>query len=262
MAKNAIKKLIEDFPEYDIKQVIKWEPQDEKDLRCLITMPNIPKPLHGVAPRVVLGDVWWNRTRKVCYLWAKDTCEICGEKPENLRHRHGHELYRVNWRLGETEFVRAICVCARCHLLGVHTGRAITLYGRGNPLFSAEALLDGAEHAFKLIHDYNADHKGKQPIRAYCTFIEYLRHPELEKPMRELIEKYDIKFYAENTKRMAKWGEWRLKIGERYYPTPYANEKEWREAMEEASKKDTDRKVVNHFTGALYDEVDKIIKGS
>ena len=266
MSKNrvssSVRKLIDDFPEYDIKQVIQWKLPDEKDLRSLITMPNIPKPLHGVAPRVVLGNVWWNRARNVCYLAAQDTCEICGAKPEEKRNRHAHELYKVNWRLGETEFIRPVCVCYNCHCLCIHTGRAITLYKKNNPIFPADTLLAGAEHAFTIISSYNADHADRPPIRAYGTWLEYLRQPDLEKPMRELIDKYGIKFYVENPKRMAKWGEWRLKIGEKYYPTPYANEKEWAEAMEKASKTDTYRQVKSPLTGGIFDTIDEIIKNS
>lgn len=228
------------YKEFDVKKKIKWECPTESGAP-LLTMPNIPKELHGVAPRVVLGDRWWNLVRRYCYEKADDTCEICGAKPEQLRNRHAHELYKINYRLGTSEFVRPICICYTCHCLGIHTGRAITLHKQGNPMFPKEALLAGAEHVFKLISDWNKAHPKKSPLRVYATWLEYLRVPELEQPMRELIEKYNMKFYVESDNRRAKWGDWKLIIGDREFPTPYKNEKDWEKAMEEAAKNDTYR---------------------
>ena len=244
--------------EYDIKLVDGWVPPKGDDLRPLIAMPNIPKPLHGVNPRTLLGSSNWNRMRKACYAEANDTCEICGTKPENLRHRHGHEVYEISYSQGTAKFIRVFCVCSLCHLACIHTGRALTLWKQNNPLYPTEFLLQGAEHAFKIISEYNKDHP-KAGLRAYAMFLEYLKHDGLKEPMEKLIKKYDMKFYAEVT-NMVDWGDWKLLIGENEYPTPYQNEKDWEEAMKERSKKDTARMAVNRFDGEVYNELDKIIK--
>lgn len=228
------------YKEFDVKLVTKWTPPEGDDLRPLIAMPNIPKPLHGQAPRTLLGVSTWNHIRKRCYALADNTCEICGDKPENLRHRHAHEVYDIDYEKGTAKFIRAFCICALDHLGCIHTGRAITLFKDKNPLYPREFLLDGAEKAFKTISEYNKDNPGAD-LRAYTTFLDYLRVPELEQPMRELIKKYDVKFYMEDPKKTAKWGQWKLLIGDREYPTPYKNEKTWRQAMVEAGKKDSYR---------------------
>lgn len=250
--------------EFDIKYITKWTPPTDDDLRPLIAMPNIPKPLHGVAPRTLLGASTWNHMRKSAYALADDTCEICGEKPENLRHRHGHEVYEIDYRKGTAKFVRVFCVCALDHLGCIHTGRAITLYKHGNPLYPREFLLEGAEKAFKTIYEYNQDHPGAD-LRAYATFLDYLKVPSLEAPMRVLIHKYDMKFYAEDKKKLAKWNKWKLIIGDKEYPTPYKNEKEWEKAMEVVNQNDSarqlQREMEKKFSGEVYDELDKILKG-
>lgn len=188
------------------------------------------------APRTVLGPTVWNKMRKDCYEKAHDTCEICGECPEDKRKRHAHECYVIDYEKGTCTFIGVFCVCALDHLGAIHTGRALTLWSKGSPLITKEFLLEGAEKAFSLIHDYNKEHKAD--VRLYSTYIEYLKHDELREPMLELIKKYDVKFYSEDPKRMAKWSEWRLLLDGEEYPTPYKNEKAWQKAMEEKTYND------------------------
>lgn len=247
---------------HDVKLVTEWTPPEGDDLRSLIAMPNIPKPCHGLAPRTLLGAQTWDRMRRRAYAMANDTCEICGEKPENLRRRHGHEVYEIDYEKGTVKFVRVFCICSLCHLGGIHTGRAITLYKQGNPLYPKEFLLEGAEHAFKIINEYNKDHPGAD-LRAYSTFLDYLKCDGLREEMEGLIEKYHMKFYEEDSKKMAKWGDWKLIIGNREYPTPYENEKAWKKAMEKQGEKDTARllqkNMEERFSGGVYDELNKIL---
>lgn len=249
--------------DYDIKLVTKWSPPKDDDLRPLIAMPNIPKPLHSQAPRTLLGASTWNHMRSACYAKADNTCEICGDKPENLRNRHAHEVYEIDYKKGTAKFVRAFCVCALDHLGCIHTGRAITLYKQGNPLYPKEFLLEGAEKAFRTIQEYNKDHP-KADLRAYATYLDYLKCDDLRKEMEGLIEKYKIKFYQEDEKKMAKWEDWKLIIGEREYPTPYKSYKEWEEAMKKINENDSARKMQKNieekFSGGVYDELNKILK--
>lgn len=247
--------------DYDVKVVDGWLPPKGDDLRPLIAMPNIPRPLHGVNPRTLLGPSTWDRMRRYCYNKANDTCEICGHKPDNLRNRHGHEVYEIDYAHGTAKFVKVFCLCSVCHLACIHTGRALTLWKKGNPLYPTEFLLLGAEHAFKIISEYNKDHPGAD-LRAYATFLDYLKHDELREPMQKLIEKYDMKFYRE-VDDMVEWGDWKLLIGDREYPTPYANRDEWQATMEEREARDSARimqkNMEGKFTGEVFSEVDKII---
>ena len=246
---------------YDVKVVDGWLPPKGDDIRPLIAMPNIPRPLHGVNPRTLLGASTWNRMRKFCYNQANDTCEICGYKPENLRHRHGHEVYEIDYAKGTAKFVKVFCVCSMCHLACIHTGRALTLWKKDNPLYPTEFLLNGAEHAFKIISEYNHDYPDAD-LRAYSTFLDYLKHDELKRPMEELIAKYNIKFYTE-VEDMVEWKDWKLIIGDREYQTPYTSESEWKATMEERENKDSARllqkKMEESFSGEVYDEVKQII---
>lgn len=255
----SLSKSIQD--KYDVKLIDGWLPPKGDDLRPLIAMPNIPRPLHGVNPRTLLGTSTWNHMRKACYAQANDTCEICGYKPENLRHRHGHEVYEIDYAHGTAKFVRVFCLCSLCHLACIHTGRALTLWKKNNPLYPTEFLLKGAEHAFKIIHDYNVEHPDAD-LRAYSTFLDYLKHDELKGTMEGLIEKYDVKFYTE-VEDMVEWGDWKLIVGNQEYPTPYATKEDWKATFEDREAKDSARilqkNMEEKFSGDIFNEVDKLV---
>lgn len=250
--------------DYDIKLVTEWKcPKKDEDLRALISMPNIPKPCHLLCPRNVLGATTWDHIRRRAYALVDDTCEICGEKPDNLRNRHAHEAYDIDYEKGDMTFVRAFCVCVRCHIFGIHTGRAATLHKAGNPLCPKEALIAGAENAFKIAYEYNKDHP-EADLRLYSTWLDYLKQEDLREDIEGLIEKYQVKFYEEDEKKAAKWGDWKLVMGRKHYPTPYKSYKDWEAAMAEHEDKDTARvlqkNVDERFSGGIYDELNKILK--
>ncbi len=244
--------------EFDIIEVDHWEVPDKNDARIL-TQPNIVYPLHSLAPRTVLGVTAWNHIRKATYAAANNVCEICGGD-----HRiNSHELYNVDYAKQEATFVRTICVDQVCHQYSIHTGRALTLYKQGNPLYTKERLLEGAEHCFTIISSWNREHPGEEPLRVFSAWLDYLKQPDLEKPMRELIKKYDIKFYKVSEKwwNRKRWSNWKLRIGNKWYNTPYADRQAWEKAMA-AKAKDPhdDHGKKSNLSGGVFDEIDKFLK--
>lgn len=246
--------------EPDVITVDKWTAPEKNDVRIL-TMPNIPYPCHLMAPRTLLGNKIWNDMRKHCYEQANDTCEVCGYYPENKRNRHSHELMSVDYANQTVTFERCICLCARCHLQCIHTGRALTMYKKKSPLMTAEMLLEGAEHAYSLVSKWNKEHTDDEPLRLFSAWLDYEKEPELKDKMVELRTKYDIKFYRVSEKwyKDKYWRNWKLVIGNKEYPTPYQDAEDWADAME---KHNTKRKPEfdNPFNGKIYEELDKFIK--
>lgn len=244
--------------EYDVEVIDHWDAPDKNDAR-IIGMPNIPKPLHHINPRNLLGKKTWDAMRRECYADADDTCEICGTKPDDKARRHAHEVYNIDYKTGIATFERCICLCYTCHVLSIHTGRALTLYKNKSPVMSREALLAGVENAFKLASDWNKTHDEK--IKLYGAFLTYLKVPELRADMVDLIAKYKPQFYitTELTTDSVDWGEWRLFIGDREYQSPYQSEADWEAAMAKASKNDTDRKVKTPLKGGVFDDLDKLL---
>lgn len=56
----------------------KFEDKPVRTNPSILLHGNIPKPMHGTAPRVVLGQAWWNKERQAAYASTNYCCEACG----------------------------------------------------------------------------------------------------------------------------------------------------------------------------------------
>lgn len=246
--------------EFDIKTVMAWTAPKENGAP-IIAMPNVPAPLHAVAPRTVLGNSTWTHMRKKCYFDADYKSLISGIDLDGSTTDlkcNAHELYSYDYVHGIAYFERPVCISPIEHNF-IHSGRMLTMYKKGNPLMPKSYLLKVVENGFKTIHDWNVAHPKSRPLRAYATLVDYARTPGISEEIRELIDEYDIKFYKEDDKIMAKWQDWRLKIGKLEYKTPYKDRKAWADAMEQNDKTNHNAALDNVLTGGVFDEIDKII---
>lgn len=164
----------------------------------LLLAPNIPKPLHEVAPRNVLGINWWNRERRACYVSTAFRCLACGV-PKYCASYHqwleAHETYSINYQLGRAVYTGAKPLCHLCHN-SIHDGRL-------------QALLDqGKIHHAKYVAVIQ--HRDKVLAEAG------LYKPSLEERAKQLAGT-----------RMAPWGEWRLVVNGVEYPPKYKSYQAW-----------------------------------
>lgn len=255
--KNKKQKVI-NYKGYNCKLVNKWVAPEDGGAPIL-SMPNVPHPLHGLAPRTILGTTTWNHMRNRCYYEANYICEACGAKVKTeyyedgsvhhqyhddgtiaKRNLHAHELYTYDYEKGTAKFERCVALCECCHVRFIHSGRMLTMYKKGDPLTTAERVLEGLEHGFQQVKQYNDEHKGSEKIRVYYTIIDYVELEELSDKVKELIDKYEIEFYIPNGEMYPLgnpvWEGWKLTIGNREYPSPYHSRKEWEKKMEENNK--------------------------
>lgn len=258
------KTKIDPFKEYPVEERLKWM-CPEGGGAPLLTMPNIPKPLHGCSPRSYMGNVAWNKARKTAYYKAGYKSEISGILCAEPGSLHAHEAYDINYVTGECVFKRIFAITPQEHVYFIHSGRALTLYKNGNPLYTKEKLLAGVENGFRMIYEWNKAHPREKKLKVYKTFLEYLKQDELVEEMKNLIFVYEIEFWGENKKVRCDWEDWKLIIPKpdgtkEVHPTPYKDEHEWEEAMQEASKKDTVRQIENPFVGGAFDEITEILK--
>lgn len=243
-----------------METVAKWEAPPENDARIL-GMPNIPKPLHGknCQPRTIVGKTNWDKMRRRCYFNAKYKCEICGYESTKPADIHAHEVFSIDYESGESKFERLICLCKKCHLSGIHSGRALTMYKHGNPLYDKKHLLDGVEHTFQQVAKWNNEHDEK--IKMFNVIHSYRKEPELKEDIDKLIEKYNIEFYRPpRADKAAKWGDWKMIYNGREYKTPYKDEAEWEETMAKLNKEQKRFEMIERMSGGVFDDIDKLIK--
>lgn len=208
-----------------IKKIPAWVPPENNDARVL-GMPNIYYAVQssGMQPRTILGTTEWNKMRKLCYFRANYTCEACGEY-QGPGKCQAHELFETDWTEGKATFVRLVCLCEKCHLGVIHSGRALTMYQQGDWRMPKSKLLSGVEHGFKVVHDWNEAHPDQEPILLYSAFVSYLEEPTLKEDMERLFKQYGVKLYG--NKKPAEWGKWRMIYNGKEYPTPYKDKDDY-----------------------------------
>lgn len=70
----------------------------------------LPVPMHGTAPRVVLGDAWWTATKADAMAKTGRRCAACGAVAASC-----HERYDIDWLLGRMVYVETVPLCKPCH---------------------------------------------------------------------------------------------------------------------------------------------------
>lgn len=172
----------------------------------LLLHPNVPKPLHQVAPRTVLGAKWWGTERKACYAKAEYYCECCGvHKLRAAYHQwlEAHETYAIDYAKGRAKYLGCVALCHFCHNY-IHSGRL-------------QALLEKGE-----IHQ--------------AKYVAILQHGDRILATAGLGRASQAQRDAiiEETVRnggMAEWGKWRLVIGRKHYPPKFKSVVEWESEM-------------------------------
>lgn len=236
-----------------------WDAPKE-DGAPILCMPNIPKPIQGdrCQPRSIMGRTAWDLCRKKTYYLANYKSQISGIDLSAPGQSQCHELFSYNYTDGLATFDRYVCISPLEHIYFIHSGRALTFYKKGDFRYSAKKLLEGAENGFRLIHEWNQAHPDEPQLKPYATFVGYLDFSDLAPTMEHLIEKYKISFWAEDPRSLAEWGKWRVRIGNREYPTPYKDHEAWEQAMEKRNVKET--KYVNIMNTKETRDLQKFIK--
>lgn len=280
MAKKNKKQKTIIYKGFACRLVDKWVAPEDGGAPIL-SMPNVPHPLHNLAPRTILGTTTWNHMRNRCYFEAHYTCEACGAKVKTeyydngavhhqyhddgtiaKRNLHAHELYSYDYEKGTAKFERCVALCECCHVRFIHSGRMLTMYKQGDPLTTAERVLEGLEHGFEQIKKYNDEHKGGEKLRVYYAVIDYVDDPVIGEKVWGLIGKYNIEFYMPDGEMYPKgvpvWGGWKLVVGNKEYDSPFHSQKEWEKAMEKNNKEQIKSRVswLNRFK--KYEGLDSV----
>ncbi len=165
--------------------------------------PTIPMPMSGVAPRVVLGQAWWDAEREAAKQSTNWHCVACGVFHREARlypRLEGHELYTIDYEFGLMMYMETVPLCHYCHSF-IHCGRL-------NMMLNQRKITP---------HLYNSIMKHGKGV---------LSDAGLTKP-------------KDYNGPVAEWGDWRLVIvGDKpsdipkEYPPLYKSLEEWHKAFD------------------------------
>lgn len=157
----------------------------------LLTHPNIPKPLHGVNPRSVLGKDWWDEKRVAAYAENNFCCHACGTHKSKAKFHQwleGHEAYIIDYPRGEIRLEKIVALCHSCHNY-IHNGRLKHLLDKG----------DVTKEKYDAI----------------------MKHGD------SLLKKAGLARRAGYDGEVADWNKWRLVIDDKKYKPKYNSYNEW-----------------------------------
>lgn len=105
------------------EQIAANPPNDWTPRPYLLCAAPIPLPMHGLAPRVVLGSRWWDKERQAAYRSTNFHCIACciARGTKWCEWLEGHEVYDVDYLLGRMVYLETVPLCYRCHSF-VHPG--------------------------------------------------------------------------------------------------------------------------------------------
>lgn len=176
----------------------------------ILSHPNIPKPLHGIAPRVILGKDWWDATRQKAYKSTDYHCVACGvAKSEAKKHQwlEAHEYWNINYQKGICEVVSIEPLCHYCHMF-IHSGRLSMIMGE--EVLYKEAL-EVLEHGFKIL--------AKNKLKCFPFTYEFAKAIGAKT--------HGVKPYKIKENPNINWGDWRLILEGKEYKSNFENEEVW-----------------------------------
>lgn len=164
----------------------------------LILHPQIPKPLHGVAPRVVMGEEWWSEVRSACYRASGRQCACCGmffSQVVGYPRPEAHEVYDIDYVRGRATYVEAVALCHWCHM-SIHIGMVENTFLQGQ--FTPEEYAYVHNHRQKYVkraleegHRYPDMEPGeKVPWADWRMIVEGKEHGPIYKSYGEWLAHY------------------------------------------------------------------------
>lgn len=178
----------------------------------ILTHPHIPKPLHGLNPRTLMGDIWWNVERKKAYDRTGYRCIACGV-PKHLAKKHkwleAHEFWSINYETGVCEVKSIEPLCHYCHNF-IHSGRLSMILNKEKSRTEIKEIL---EHGFKILADNN--------LNAFPFTIDFAQTIGAR---TFGVKAYNLPKNAETLK----WGDYKMIFNGKEYPPLHNSHAEWK----------------------------------
>lgn len=176
-----------------------------------LTHPNIPKPLHGINPRTIMGQDWWDEKRYEAYATHDYRCWACGIHKTEAKYHHwleAHEEYDIDYATGEVKLKGIIALCHSCHNF-IHSGRLLMMWKRGE--WPKEKCIDILRRGFDILNG-----AGLEPFHGTKRVWALLHNEDFVPGERERIQ-------------LAPWEQWHLVIDGTKHYSKFKNIYEWAE---------------------------------
>lgn len=185
----------------------------------LLSLPNLPKPLHGIAPRTIKGQAWWNKIREEAYQSTDYHCLACGVSKEEAKgHKwlEAHEVWETDYKKGITKVIDIVPLCHYCHNF-IHSGRLSKILGQEKSEKEVKEIL---EHGFKIL-----SHNKLQCFPGTLELAENIG-----------AKTYKVTAY-EHPKTKVKWENWKLIFEGKEYKSQFKDINEWEIFYEDKNNK-------------------------
>jgi hypothetical protein len=173
-------------------------------------MPNVPKPLHGLNPRSIMGKEQWDKLRQEVYASTNYHCAACGvHKSRAKKHQwlEAHETYEIDYPKGLATLTEIVPLCHFCHNF-IHSGRLRALARKRE--VTAEHVRNVMRHGVAVLKE------GPAPIfrgtKELCDLVSVSTSQ-----LRILPAPRDI----------APWGRWRMSWDGTEYRGKFRSMKQW-----------------------------------
>jgi hypothetical protein len=177
----------------------------------ILCHPNIPKSLHGVAPREIMGKEWWDIERQKVYASTNYHCVACGiHKSKAKKHKwlEAHEFWEIDYKTGVCKISSIEPLCHYCHNF-IHSGRLSMIINKEKSQQEVKEIL---EDGFKILSQNN--------LLCFPFTLSFAKKLNCDthgvKPYN--IEMGDIK-----------WSDWKLIWNNNEYKSKFKSEKDWSE---------------------------------
>lgn len=114
----------------------------------LLGQANIPKPLHGINPRTIMGQTAWKRLRQEI-IQNNPYCKACGLDTYTLDL---HEDYEIDYNNAIMRIKQYVPLCKDCHLF-IHSGFLTTQIASSS--ISREKAREIMQHGIDICEKYD-----------------------------------------------------------------------------------------------------------
>lgn len=176
----------------------------------ILCHPHIPKPLHGLSPRTIMGQEWWDKERQRVYASIDYHCVACGvAKKEAKRHRwlEAHEYWKIDYTTGICEILSIEPLCHYCHNF-IHSGRLLKIMG--NEKFENE-VIDILEHGLQIL--------SKSHLECFLFTLDLAESLGCNE--------FGVKAYRIESNPKLKWDDWKLIWQGKEYRSKFSSYREW-----------------------------------